>query len=104
MPISFGSFGDIVTVLQLARHAQAALSGASDAREEINSVILDVSAYRRVLQLIRDRVVQRPSALEPNLEAWMEELILSCDDTVRRIARKLAPFVDRQFPAHHGDV
>ncbi|EJD34670.1 hypothetical protein AURDEDRAFT_176305 [Auricularia subglabra TFB-10046 SS5] len=81
MPIAFGSFGELVTVLQLAWQLRAALSDAAGARAEIHALVIDVDIFTRALQPIRASIEQRRIALQPAVENGIAHAIATCSDT-----------------------
>ncbi|EJD34103.1 hypothetical protein AURDEDRAFT_155075 [Auricularia subglabra TFB-10046 SS5] len=95
MPIAFSSFGDLVTVLQLAWQLRAALSDAAGARAEIDALVVDIDTFTRALQQIRASIEQRRTALEPAVENGIVHAIATCSDVLRHVLSKITAFKTR---------
>ncbi|EJD34663.1 hypothetical protein AURDEDRAFT_176298 [Auricularia subglabra TFB-10046 SS5] len=92
MPINFGSFGDIVAVLQLAWQLRAALSTASGASAEIRVLVTDVDSFTRALQQTKAAIEQRHTPLAPAVENGIKHAIIACHDVLRVILDKVDAF------------
>ncbi|KZV84388.1 hypothetical protein EXIGLDRAFT_290523 [Exidia glandulosa HHB12029] len=67
MPITaftFGSFGDIATILQLAWTIRRSLSDSAGAVAQVQTLIADIDAFTRALQQIKFALDTRPSVPE----------------------------------------
>jgi hypothetical protein len=53
MPISFGSVGDIIAVIQIAAQLSKALKTSGGSAEEFRDVIQELETFRKVLEQAR---------------------------------------------------
>ncbi|EJD44303.1 hypothetical protein AURDEDRAFT_125315 [Auricularia subglabra TFB-10046 SS5] len=95
MPVSFGSCGDIVAVLQLAWQLRVVLSDAAGGSAEIHALISDVEAFTRALQEIRPAVERRCTPLPPALENGIKHALITCHDILSAILDKVSAFRTR---------
>ncbi|EJD34669.1 hypothetical protein AURDEDRAFT_176304 [Auricularia subglabra TFB-10046 SS5] len=86
------SFGDIITVLQLAWQIRAALSDAAGARAEIAALVVELDSFTQALQQVQSSLAQRSVALDPAVDNGITHALAVCSDVLRRVIDRITAF------------
>ncbi|EJD34102.1 hypothetical protein AURDEDRAFT_176839 [Auricularia subglabra TFB-10046 SS5] len=96
------SFGDIITVLQLAWQIRAALSDAAGARAEIAALVVELDSFTQALQQVQSSLAQRSAALDPAVENGITHALAVCSGVLRRVIDRITAFRARTTGGAHG--
>ena len=92
MPIAaftVGSFGDVMTLLQLLWSLRTAVSGSS---AEIRALMIDIDGFTLALQGVQSTIQQRQAAISPELQSGISQAITTCSITVLRMKQHIDAF------------
>ncbi|EJD35123.1 hypothetical protein AURDEDRAFT_154936 [Auricularia subglabra TFB-10046 SS5] len=95
MPIvafSFGSFGDIACVLQLAFQLRAVLSAASGASAEVRALVADFDQFTLAIQQAKAILEQPRSGLQPDVRRAIQEALRRSQAVLRAAQGKIRAF------------
>lgn len=92
---SVGSFGDIVTILQLAWQLRAALNSASGASAEVAALVNDIDEFVRGLQQVNAVLQQDAARLQPDIVNGIKHALGTCHDVLLTVERKISTFKSR---------
>lgn len=102
---SFGSFGDITTILQLAWGLRNSLEEARDAAQQIPELIADIDGFTTVVMQVRVAVERRTeaddlrNAVMPSLQKCLV-VLRSVRERIEKERRKFGRLGDPAWKAH----
>lgn len=97
MPVavfSIGSFGDIVTMLQLAFSIRAALSDASGASADVRALVADIDSFVQALRQVQLTLDARRAALTPDLVNGILHALSTCHNLLQHVQAQITSFQD----------
>ena len=89
--VTAGSFGDFVTVLQLAWTIRRILSEARAAPKEVQDLIEDIDSFTHALQITK-AVLEGTANLEPSVANGVAHSLGICTTVLRRTSDKLKSY------------
>ncbi|EJD39713.1 hypothetical protein AURDEDRAFT_128082 [Auricularia subglabra TFB-10046 SS5] len=93
--ITFGSFGDIVTIIQLVTQLYTVLSDIDGAPAEIRSLDDALEGYLDELTLAERTLLCQDSHFDPQTRSIISRSLKRCESTLRAIQRQLDAFSSR---------
>ncbi|EJD39728.1 hypothetical protein AURDEDRAFT_171177 [Auricularia subglabra TFB-10046 SS5] len=90
--VTFGSFGDIVAIIQLASQLRTALCDVSGAPAEVRSLGSDLSGFILVLNEARRALLDENSHFEPETLVEVDAGLQRCEDTLCGIQNRVRSF------------
>ncbi|EJD39715.1 hypothetical protein AURDEDRAFT_128084 [Auricularia subglabra TFB-10046 SS5] len=99
--VTFGSFGDIVAIIQLASQLRTALCDVSGAPAEVKLLGSDLSGFILVLDQARRALLDENAHFEPETRVEVEAGLQRCEDTLRAIQSRVRSFAS-QFERRNG--
>ncbi|KZV95228.1 hypothetical protein EXIGLDRAFT_766359 [Exidia glandulosa HHB12029] len=100
---TFGSFGDIGSVLQIAWAVRGALSEAASASEDVQSLIADIDSFTMALQNVK-AVVAQTSDIPGSVQNGLAHALGLCGNILECVRRKVEAVHNAVVRAHGTGV
>jgi hypothetical protein len=90
MPLTFGSFGDVVTLAELVLKVIKALRDSSGSSYEYQTLIMDVESFRRaLLEASRLCDVSQDAGDSPSIERLILDEVAACHNIIDTLFKKV---------------
>lgn len=87
---AFGSFGDIVTILQLAWSLRKLLSDVGGASQEVQTIISDIDAFMKGMEAVKATLSQ--TSITPSIELQLDFVLQRCRHILDLTNKRVAEF------------
>lgn len=95
--LAFGSFGDIVGLLQLIAELCIALHAARDSSDDIRALVDDLRAFSSAIDEVKIALERRHTALRPGLLNGITSAVSLCHTMLRDVQRRINKFNQRRL-------
>lgn len=95
--LAFGSFGDIVALLQLIAELCTALHAARDSSNDIRALVDDLMAFSCAIDEIKIALERRHTALHPGLLNGITNAVALCHTMLLEVQRRIDKFHQRRL-------
>ncbi|TFY76573.1 hypothetical protein EWM64_g7438 [Hericium alpestre] len=90
---TFGAFGDIFSLIQLARSVQKALSESAGASMEYQDLVMEVDSFIKIVNCVhRTMSFHGPNRLPPSVENALNASLAICSVLIGKIGNKIIDY------------